>query len=186
MLCIDEIRTEHLLLTRVRENDRTCFLEMYQDPSVMATMGGVRTTEQSSALFALDFGHWEQYGFGRWVARDSVTGQFVGRGGLRHCTVEGKNAIELGYAFLPQYWGRGLATELAEASVRVGFDVIRLDELICMALPSNGASRRVMEKAGFRYDREVIHAELRHFLHRQTASEWRERRAAGQAKVGDH
>jgi RimJ/RimL family protein N-acetyltransferase len=135
----------------------------------MATMGGVRSEEQAKAIMQIDLTHWERHGFGRWVAHDLVTGQFAGRGGLRHCTIGGCDEVELGYAFLPQFWGQGLATELAEASVRVGFEVLGLAELVCFTLPTNAASRRVMEKVGFRYERDVVYANLPHILCRLTS-----------------
>src|SRR5262245_62062923 len=122
---IEKASTKRLMLTRVRESDLTQFLLMYSDPCVMATMGGVRSEEQTLELVRIDLTHWERHGFGRWIVRDLSTGEFVGRGGLRHCTIGGRDEVELGYAFLPQFWGQGLATELAEESVRVGFEVLR-------------------------------------------------------------
>jgi RimJ/RimL family protein N-acetyltransferase len=42
-------------------------------------------------------------------------GRFLGRAGIRHLIIEGKTEIELAYSFLSEYWGRGLATEIASA-----------------------------------------------------------------------
>ncbi len=55
-------------------------------------------------------------------------------------------------ASCPKRWGRGYATEAAEASLAYGFDVVGLDEIVAVAYPDNAASRRVMEKIGMRYD----------------------------------
>jgi ribosomal-protein-alanine N-acetyltransferase len=63
-------------------------------------------------------------------------------------------------------WNEGFATELARASLQVGFTDLGLAEVIAFTLPDNLASRRVMEKAGFVYDREIIHAGLPHVLYR--------------------
>ena len=169
---IEHIRTKHMMLSRVQESDRSHFLAMYSDPRVMATMGGVRSEQQTDELLQIDLTHWQRHGFGRWIARDLVTGQFAGRGGLRHCTIGGRDEVELGYAFLSPYWGRGLATELAAESVRVGFELLGLPELVCFTLPTNAASRRVMEKVGFRYERDVVHAGLPHILCRLSVADW--------------
>jgi RimJ/RimL family protein N-acetyltransferase len=63
---------------------------------------------------------------------------------------------------MPECWGRGLATELATESVRVGFEVLGLPDLVCFALPTNAASLRVMEKLGFRPESEVTVRGLPH------------------------
>ena len=107
------------------------------------------------------------------MARDAATSRFVGRGGLRHTVVEGKPDVEVAYGLMPEFWGRGLATELARESVRVGFVDLQLADLVSFTLPTNRASQRVMEKAGFRYERDVIHADLPHVFYRLTEQQWR-------------
>jgi len=112
-------------------------------------------------------GHWRRHGFGLWLLRDRATGELVGRGGLQYTDAIGGVAVEAAWAIVPERWGEGLGTELADASVRVGFDPLGLDEIIAITLPSNHASRRVMDKAGFVYDRDVRHVGLDHVLYRR-------------------
>jgi ribosomal-protein-alanine N-acetyltransferase len=112
--------------------------------------------------------HWERHGFGLWLLRDRDTGELVGRGGLQHTDAIGGSAVEAAWAIVPERWGQGLATELAQASVAVAFESLGLAELIAITLPDNVASRRVMEKAGFSYDREIEHVGLDHVLYRRT------------------
>ena len=112
--------------------------------------------------------HWERHGFGLWLLRDRATGLMVGRGGLQYTDAIGGFAVEAAWAIAPARWGEGLATELAIASVWVAFDVLDLHEVIAITLPDNRASRRVMEKAGFAYDRPIEHVGLEHVLYRRT------------------
>ena len=63
-------------------------------------------------------------------------------------------------------WGQGLASELSEAAVRIGFDELGLDEIVAFTLPNNLGSRRVMEKAGFLYEREFEWKGRPHVLYR--------------------
>ncbi len=179
MNALDEVRTARLLLTRTRIDDLDDFVRMHRDPRVMATLGGVRSAAETRGLVDRLVAHWEQYGFGWWVVRDLRTGRFAGRGGLRHVTVEGRDEVEVGYGLLPGFWGRGVATELARESVRVGFTVLQHSDLVSLTLPTNHASRRVMEKAGFRYERDVVYADLPHVLYRQSASAWRAAEPSG-------
>ncbi|MGH7227422.1 MAG: GNAT family N-acetyltransferase, partial [Gemmataceae bacterium] len=115
---------------------------------------------------------WEQCGFGLWMAHDRASGQFAGRGGLHHIEIEGRDEIEVGYCFRAEFWGRGLATELARESIRAAFSVLNLPELICFTLPTNRASQRVMQKAGFRYERDRVHKDLPHVFYRLRRADW--------------
>jgi len=151
---------------------------LHLDARVMATMGGVRSPAETTEWLGRQVDHWRQHGFGLWMARDRATGQFVGRGGLHHVEIDGRNEIEVGYCFRAEFWGRGLATELARASVRIAFTELRLPELVCFTLPTNGASQRVMQKAGFRYERDLVYKDLPHVFYCLNASAW-------QATAGD-
>ena len=73
--------------------------------------------------------------------------------------------VQVGYAFFPSFWGSGLATELASAAVQVGAEVPGLTRLVAIALPTNIASRRVLEKVGFGYVRDTVYREQRNVLY---------------------
>jgi RimJ/RimL family protein N-acetyltransferase len=111
------------------------------------------------------------------VARHLNNSRFIGRGGLRRAPIDGKDEVEVGYALVPEFWGQGLATELALASVRVAFDVLKVPEIVSFTLPTNRKSRRVMEKAGFQYQRDFIWADLPHVLYRLGQDAYRIRQA---------
>jgi RimJ/RimL family protein N-acetyltransferase len=63
--------------------------------------------------------------------------------------------VDVAYRLLPAYWGQGLATEAALASVQYGFAKLGLKRIIGLAMPENVASIRVLEKAGLHYIEEV-------------------------------
>ena len=178
MQSLDSLRTARLLLSRPREADFDELARMFADPKVGATLGGVRSRNQARVLFDRYVEHWERHDFGLWVMRDPDTGTYIGRGGLRIWEIDGREEIEVGYALMPEYWGRGLATELARESVCIGFTVLGRPELISFTLPTNWASRRVMEKAGFLYERDGVYADLPHVFYRLTRERWRELQGA--------
>jgi ribosomal-protein-alanine N-acetyltransferase len=70
------------------------------------------------------------------------------------------------YALTREAWGKGYATEIARASLDVGFRLLGLQDIVAFALPQNQASRRVMEKVGFTYERDIIHDDIKHVLYR--------------------
>jgi ribosomal-protein-alanine N-acetyltransferase len=92
--------------------------------------------------------HWEIHGFGTWaVVLKEEPEQFAGYSGIQH--VPDGSAVELLYGLAKPYWGQGYGFEAAQASLRYGFEVAKLDRLIAVAFPGNSASRRIIEKLGF-------------------------------------
>lgn len=112
-----------------------------------------------------DLAHWETHGFGPWVLADRESGEFVGRGGLAWTSVNGLAEVELPWSIEPSRQGEGLATEAAIAAT-VWARELGFPGAVALTLPSNKASQRVAEKAGFRRDGECQHVGLRHLLFR--------------------
>lgn len=174
MPAIDELRTERLRLSRIRSRDVETIRDLHSDPDVMRTLGGTRTAAQTWANVKGLAEHWREHGFGPWIAREAASGRFAGMGGLRRVSIEEIAEVEIGYALMREFWGRGLAAEVARASAHVGFTILGLPDLVSFTLPTNMRSRRVMEKVGFVYERDVTYKGLPHVLYRLTRSMWRE------------
>lgn len=166
---VETFETERLRAERMRSAHFENLQRLHSDPRVMATLGGVRTEDATRALIRANDEHWRRHGYGLWAFRDAATGTFAGRGGLRHLEIGGRSEIEVAYALAAEVWNRGLATEMAIAIVRLAFEKLHIESLVCFTQPTNHASRRVMEKAGFRYDRDIVHAGLPHVLCRLAA-----------------
>lgn len=139
---------------------------MDQDPRFMAELGGIRDAAGTAAYLERNLAHWAAHGFGLWMLRDRETGSMIGRAVLRHLEVDGVDEVETGYGFLPAFWGRGLATEIARACLRVGHDHLGLRSIVGITLPTNTASQRVMLRTGFEFEREIAHDGLLHLLFR--------------------
>lgn len=167
---LERIRTPRMTLERMRIEHLVEVSRLLRDPRVAATgwPGGEPPSEQEVLMSVEDKErHWERYGFGMWLMRDGETGEMVGRGGLQRTDyVEELDEVEVGWAVVPERWGEGLATELARASAEVAFGPLELQQIVAFTTPDNIASRRVMEKAGFGYDRDIMHVGMRHVLYR--------------------
>jgi [ribosomal protein S5]-alanine N-acetyltransferase len=127
-------------------------LPILADPRVGATMGGVATAEEVAEQLALGAQRWETDGFGYWMFFDAATGEPVARGGLSRTVFDGRPEVEVGWTVAPERWGEGLATEVGAASLEVAAG-LGLDDIVAFTLPHNLASRRVMEKLGFAYEK---------------------------------
>jgi ribosomal-protein-alanine N-acetyltransferase len=159
--------TSRLAAKRLRPDYAGLLHVMHDDARVMATLGGVRTPAKTDAWLAANLDHWERYGFGIWILRDRA-GTFAGRAGLRRVAVAGNEETEIAYALMPEFWGRGLATEIARALLAIGFARLDLVSVVAFTLPDNRASRRVMEKLGLTFERAFAYHGLPHVLYRMT------------------
>jgi RimJ/RimL family protein N-acetyltransferase len=144
------------------------------DPNVVKTLASVGkplSEEATREQIEQNLDHWRQQGFGLWGFHRKKDGVFIGRGGLKTYQIDGKEVIGLAYAVMPGYWNRGFATEMAAASLDVGFGQLGFPEIGSWTLPGNMASQRVMEKLGFRYERDFEFAGLVHRFYRLAAGE---------------
>ena len=139
---------------------------MDENEPFMARLGGVRDTAGTVAYLEMNVKHWADNGFGMWMLRYAASSAVIGRAILRHLDVDGVDEVEVGYGFMPDHWGRGLATEIALACVRIGFDRLGFGSLVAITTPENVASQRVMRKAGLAYERDIVHAGVPHVLFR--------------------
>jgi RimJ/RimL family protein N-acetyltransferase len=168
---IERIETPRLVCERLRMEHLQEVARLLRDPRVAATgwPGEEPPTEHEVIASVADKErHWKRYGFGMWLLRDRKSGEMVGRGGLQWTNyVKDLDEVEAGWSIVPERWGEGLATELARASIDVAFGPL-LGKIVAFTLPDNLASRRVMEKTGFRYDREIVHTSLLHVVYRRS------------------
>jgi [ribosomal protein S5]-alanine N-acetyltransferase len=99
---------------------------------------------------------WQEDGFGFWIFEDEH-GDAVGHAGVFHSS-ERPDELEVGYILKPDFWGEGLATEMLRGVVDVALTVLGQQNLIANTMPENVASRRVLEKCGFKYVRQTLYA----------------------------
>lgn len=168
----ERFRTPRLLLTRIGAGDLDDMLAMYSDARVARALGGAQPESDIAALVDRLAQQWDTHGFGWWTVRDPASGRFIGRGGLRRVTIDDVPEVEVGYALVPEYWNRGLATELARVSVAQGFVRLALADVVSFTLQANHGSRRVMEKTGLHYERDVARAGMQQVLYRLTSTAW--------------
>jgi [ribosomal protein S5]-alanine N-acetyltransferase len=141
---------------------------LHADPRVMATMGGEATPAESRAWIERNLRHGEEPGLGIFVFRERAGRRFVGRGAIRRIEIGGGPEVEVGYALDFEAWGQGYATEMAKA-LAAHAEAGGHGPLVAYTEPSNAASRRVLEKAGFRYERDVVHHGRDQVLYRKEA-----------------
>lgn len=146
------IETERLILREYTEADAPAFFRLNSDPDVMRYVPDERMTDVDQAreiLINHPMVDYRERGFGRWACILKETGEHIGFCGLKYLKEIGD--VDLGFRFMPSQWGKGFATEAARASIRFGFDELKLDHIVGLAEPENRASIRVLEKVGMQF-----------------------------------
>jgi RimJ/RimL family protein N-acetyltransferase len=185
------LQTERLLLRRFTEADADNLVALDGDPEVMRLLTGGRATPREVVereLLPSLLQAYERFAsFGTWAALERATGEFVGWFALDPPDAGNGDEVELGYRLRRSAWGKGYATEGARALVDRAFAELGVQRIYAETMAVNTASRRVLEKAGFRHVRTfhltwddpiegTEHGEVEYELRR---ADWRTTEKAG-------
>jgi RimJ/RimL family protein N-acetyltransferase len=142
---VTELRTERLTLAPPVGDDAAFVLELLNDPGWIENIGdrGVRSLEDARRYID------ERFSKSLWLVVRDAAGEPVGVCGL--IDREGFDHPDIGYAFLARHSGKGYASEAAAAVLAHARGAIGLSTVVAFTKPENTASRRVLEKIGFRY-----------------------------------
>ena len=155
------IDTGRLLLRRFTTDDLDAFYQLGSRPEIIRYAQAVPLASREQALEFMKvapFRDYATYGYGRFACVWKATGAVIGFSGVKYVPEIEDN--ELGYRFLPEFWGRGLATEAGEASIEFARSKLRLERLVAMVHPDNVASARVVIKLGFSVEKKLRYSGL--------------------------
>jgi [ribosomal protein S5]-alanine N-acetyltransferase len=150
------LETDRLLLREFQETDAAFVLRLVNEPSWLRFIGdrGVHSLEDARRY--LEDGPRASYarnGFGLWCVVPRESGAPAGMCGLvRRETLP---EVDVGFAFLPEAWGRGYASEAAAAVLAHARDRLGLRRVLAITTPDNHPSIRVLERIGMRREGEI-------------------------------
>jgi RimJ/RimL family protein N-acetyltransferase len=164
------VETDRLLLRPWRPaDDLDALAAVNADPAVMrwVTPNRPLTGEESADFLDRAVRHWDEHGFGLWAVVPREEGApSIGFAGLAIPSFLPVilPAVEVGWRLAPAWWGRGLATEAARASIAFGFERLGLRSIVSVIDPRNERSLRVAEKLGMRAAPDRVHPVTRRRL----------------------
>lgn len=149
-------KTNRLTLRELQLADAAFALRLYNEPSFLQHIGdkGVRTlADAEKNLQQGAIASYAQHGYGMWLV-ENQQGQAIGLCGLikRDFLTE----TDLGYAYLPQYFGVGYAYEAASAVLAYAAAHTELKTLVAIVSPANLASKALLQKLGFVQHGQVL------------------------------
>jgi RimJ/RimL family protein N-acetyltransferase len=157
---VQVLQTERLVLRHLGASDAPFILRLLNEPSWLQNIGdrGVRTVADAQRY--IETGPVEMYGrlgFGLYQVSLRNSDEPIGICGL--LKRDALEDVDLGFAFLPEFWGNGYARESAAAVMSYGWNVLGLGRIVAVISRTNDASRRVVEKLGFTFER-TVHLEI--------------------------
>ncbi|MBD1871472.1 GNAT family N-acetyltransferase [Cyanobacteria bacterium FACHB-471] len=150
------VETEHLILRRLTVEDSEFILALLNDPLWLRFIGdkGVRTLNDARDYILKNLvAMYERLGFGLYLTELKGTGVSIGICGL--IKRDFLEDVDLGFAFLQEFRGKGYAYESASAVMEYGRSSFGLNRIVAIASPDNFDSAKLLEKLGFRFERMV-------------------------------
>ncbi|MEH0070809.1 GNAT family N-acetyltransferase [Pannonibacter sp. Pt2-lr] len=184
------IETERLVLRPWRDEDLEPFAALCGDPEVMRYFVKPLSIDETQALITRLREKEEADGFCFRPVVRKADGAFIGMAGLSRpqfpAPVPFAPCVEIGWRFVRSAWGRGYASEAAQAWLRFGFETLLLDEIVAFTAELNVPSQKVMQRLGMSHDPAddfdhpsvpEDHRLLRHVLYRLSRENWKAGRA---------
>ena len=177
------LQTNRLRLRPWRDDDLDALAAMNADPEVMRHFPKCLNRDESAEMMALNKAHMQRHGFAWWALEVPGETSFAGGVSLVMPRFEAHflPCFEVGWRLPVAFWGKGYASEGAQAVVSFAFDQVGLEEVVSMTVPDNERSGNVMKRLGmtrrqaddFGHPTLPYHHPLRrHVLYRLSRTSW--------------
>ena len=148
--------TDRLVIRRLVKRDAAFIYSLVNQPSWLRHIGdkGVKNIQDAEAYIEngpVDMYH--RLGFGLYLVEIAEKNTPIGICGL--IKRDSLNDVDIGFAFLPDFWGKGYAFESASAVMQHAKQVLEIDRVVAIITPQNIVSIKLVERLGFRFERDI-------------------------------
>src|SRR4051794_39849855 len=113
--------TDRLRLEPVGPQSADALVALHEDPGIAVWYAGPWSRQQAVSWGEAMAAQWAGEGVGKWLAYQRTDGSLVGRGGLSVVSLFGQRRLEVGWAVRQELWGRGFASEIGRAALKLAF-----------------------------------------------------------------
>jgi RimJ/RimL family protein N-acetyltransferase len=150
------VETERLALRWLCPGDSGFVLELVNEPSWLQYIGdkGVHSLHEAESYIRngpLDM--YSRMGFGLYLVETKARAEPIGICGL--IKREALEDVDLGFAFLPRFWGKRYAFEAASAVLSYARETLGHARIVAIASQDNHRSFKLLERLGFCFERLV-------------------------------
>ena len=150
------LETERTILREIVADDAAFMLDLLNQPSFIKYIGdrNVRDLRQAREFIEHRLrASYQNFGYGLWTVELRETGELVGICGFVKRDV--LPDADIGFAFLPDFEGKGYAFEAAAATLKYGREKLNFGRVLAITSPDNERSGRLLEKIGLRFERTM-------------------------------
>ena len=163
------LETERLILREIQNTDIDGMFALDSDAEVHKYLGNkpVKTKKESQEMINFIKEQYKELGIGRFACIEKSTGNFIGWSGLKLNVGEKEalngyqNFIDIGYRFIPKYWGKGYGYESAVACLDFGFAKMNYDVIYGAADVENIGSNKILTKIGLQFINEFDYKDIK-------------------------
>lgn len=140
-------------MRELTHNDDEFIFRLLNEPSFIENIADKKVRNLEDARRYIDEGpatSYREHGFGLLLVTLKKSDRPIGICGL--LKRPGMTDVEVGYAFLPEFWGRGYACEATAAAIDCGWSQFDLKRIVAITKPGNPASERVLERCGMSFE----------------------------------
>lgn len=150
--------TDRLVIRRLTTADAGFMLRLLNEPSWLRFIGerGVKTVADAERyILQGPVAMYADFGYGFCAVEAQAAGCPIGICGLARRDY--LDSPDIGFAFLPPYWGKGYAQEAAAAVLGHATGELGMTRIVATTRPDNTASQKLLEKLGLRYEKTIMH-----------------------------
>lgn len=155
-MSLPSIETDRLFLRVYAPDDLDARHAIRNDPDVYQYFPpyySPPTKEKVVEGIASSIQRWQEDGLGEFAVIERASGELIGYCGLQ--PLDNTEEIEIYYGFPRKNWGKGYATEAAQAVLKFAFDEANLQRVVGVTNPKNIASQKVLQKIGLKYQGQI-------------------------------
>ena len=150
------LKTARLILTEFKISDAPFFYELLNDPAFIEFIGDRNIKSVSDAEKYLSeriIPSYAKNGFGFYLVSTNKNNIPIGMSGI--IDREGLDHIDVGFAFLSKFRGKGYAFEATDAVMKYATDTLKINPIVAITSINNVKSINLLERLGLHYDKLI-------------------------------
>ena len=150
------LETQRLRLREFTNADTEFIIALLNSPGWLEFIGDRNVRTKEEALTYLENGPLKSYrenGFGLWMVELKENNIPIGMCGI--ISRPNLEKPDIGFAFLPEYNGKGYGYEMASATLDFAREELNIPVLYAITLAENKNSIRLLEKIGLKYSKAI-------------------------------
>ena len=150
------LETERLYLRHLNRDDAAFILQLLNEPSWLEFIGDKNVTNINDAKKYIELSAitmYQRFGFGLFLVCSKDNDTSLGLCGLMKR--DNLDHADLGYAFLPEFWGNGFALEAVYGVLDYAKYTHQLSKVLAITKSSNAPSIKLLKKVNFEFDRDL-------------------------------